>query len=170
MLATLLALSPARSLSRQQLLSLLWPGEEPETARSHLRDTLYRARIMFGERTLYAHDNEIRIDPGFVRCDVWEFETGVARGDWETALRWYRGPLLGDPLPAMSYDLQRLVIRERIRLADLQAHAQESLLARGAFSVAARTRRLQPDLHDVRHSGNGREDGGFRPLISGPLQ
>jgi DNA-binding SARP family transcriptional activator len=127
-LLALIALSPARSVRRERLTSLLWPESDPDRALTQLRDILYRTRIVLGDRALFASGHQVCLDPAHVACDVWEFESAVARADWEGAVHRYAGPLLNDRHPGDSAELRRFIARERIRLADLYAHAIESLV------------------------------------------
>src|SRR5262245_18577833 len=69
-----LALPPASTWSREQLVGLLWGDREEEQARGSLREALVKLRRYLGEPTaLRASRETIGLDPVVVGVDAIEF-------------------------------------------------------------------------------------------------
>jgi DNA-binding SARP family transcriptional activator len=131
-LLALLATSRKRSVARERLAALLWPESDSDRARGLLRDSVYRLREALGNAALVGAANELRLDPRHVRCDVWEFEDALDRGDWEEADRLYTGPFLDGFFLSDAPEFERWADNERARLASLHVGALESLAIRHA--------------------------------------
>lgn len=143
-----LAYHSRRSHSREELVELFWPEDEPEAARhklrvalSSLRQLLNRPDTPAGPETpaaLWADRFTAAVDPAAVRTDVAEFEAaldaaaaaptpGEGRQRLAAAVELYRGPLL-----AGYYE--EWVLPEQERLADRCFQALRRLSA--AFEQA----------------------------------
>ncbi len=82
-----LALAPARSHPREELVELLWPGVALAVGRNRLRQTLstLKSLLEYGGAAgpgavLQADRASIRVAPGALACDVHEFEAAVRAG------------------------------------------------------------------------------------------
>ena len=135
-----LALHPNRALTREELLTLLWPEEEPEVGRNRLRVELAALKRQFqdqGQATpslIEAYRLQMRLNPEAFVTDVVEFEQRLAQAAKATerteqialltqAVDLYRGDLL----PA--YDTE-WIVGERARFAALHQEALRRLIRR----------------------------------------
>lgn len=105
-----LALSPGRRLQRDQVLELLWPGRDLESAVNNLHQVLHAARQAIGavggdgHACLRLENETLALCPkGDLSVDADEFESlarealdSHRRADYERALRLYSGDLLPD--------------------------------------------------------------------------
>ncbi|MGH2368356.1 MAG: AfsR/SARP family transcriptional regulator, partial [Chloroflexota bacterium] len=108
-LLKLLALHPARSLHREQVLDVLWPDLDPAAAANNLHKTLHYLRAAFAGHGVPATTVELARDAVVLASAVWidwdAFRTHAAAtrgsGDPESlaaALAYYGGPLLPEDL------------------------------------------------------------------------
>lgn len=128
-LLAVLAMARTRPVSRDRLMALIWPDSDAEHARRLLRDSLYRLREALGEHAVPSTGDDLRLDPQFVRCDVWEFEDASSSGDHAKADRRYAGPLLDGFYLTGTPEFEQWVDGERRRLADLHGASLERLAA-----------------------------------------
>jgi DNA-binding SARP family transcriptional activator len=126
-LVKLLALQPRRQLHREQIIDLLWPDADFESAANNLHKAIHAARralepdLKSGSRSRFVviRDNLVALcAPGGVHVDVEAFESRAAaalRSDnpklLEAALDLYRGDLLPEDL----YEDWAVASRERLR-------------------------------------------------------
>lgn len=109
-LIKVLALAPGRRLARDQVLEILWPGRDPDSAVNNLHQVLHAARHAIGSAgadgraclTLKAETVHL-CQNGRIEVDAEEFEAAAhdalatrRRGDLEAALDLYSGELLPD--------------------------------------------------------------------------
>ena len=130
-----LAVVKGQSAGRDQLVSLLWGGSEPQRARQSLRQTLTSLTKALGdhaEAVLQAEGQEIRLAPGAVAVDMVEMEWLLAEGSKQSLIESkaiYRGDFLAGlaiEAPEYSQLLRQLVEVERrhkATLLDLLARA-----------------------------------------------
>lgn len=146
-LLSLLAAAPAGTLSRDKLMTYLWPERDAEHARNLLNQTTYVLRKTLGEEALISIGDELRLNPDVVTADAHEFEAAIEGEELERAVALYRGPFLdGFHLPD-AHEFERWVDRERSRLARRHRDALEALAeaaeSRGDLRAAVRwSRRL----------------------------
>jgi TolB-like protein/DNA-binding SARP family transcriptional activator len=126
-LALLALLARGRPLSRDQVLALLWPEADTDRGRRLLSDTLYVVRGAFGEDSLLASGDEIRLNPERLSADVAEFERLLDEGRLEPAVGCYAGPFLDGFHLADTAGFEQWVDGERARLAQRYAGALEGL-------------------------------------------
>lgn len=83
--------SQDQGVSRSDVVATFWPEEDERKARHNLSQLLYRYR---GVQWL----SGLEVSPSRLRwtgeCDVQAFREAVITGDWQTAVRLYRGELL----------------------------------------------------------------------------
>ncbi len=123
----LLARSGDRGISREKLLSLLWPGASDETGPRALTQALYALRKDLGGETAIAGAKELRFDPAIVSTDVGDFVSAVSRGDDARAAVLYQGPFLDGFHLAGAEEFGRWMEKERAALAHDHARVLESL-------------------------------------------
>jgi DNA-binding SARP family transcriptional activator len=88
-----LAPSGAKGVSRDDLLALLWPERDFESARHSLDQLLYETRRALGASPAVGGAT-LRLDPAVISCDFAEWEAALRRVDFEAAVALYRGPFL----------------------------------------------------------------------------
>lgn len=113
-LVKLLALTAKHCLHREQLMELLWPEPEIESARNNLRQTLHLARQIFkseaysGSRLLIDHNGWLCLTPeGRAWVDAEVFETAAAeccRSEGEATCQAARTFYTGELLPEDRYE------------------------------------------------------------------
>jgi DNA-binding SARP family transcriptional activator/tetratricopeptide (TPR) repeat protein len=135
----LLARAGQRGITREKLLSLLWPDADDERGPRTLAQALYALRKDLGADDAITGSKELRLDPALVSTDVAEFTSAVSRGDDERAVALYHGPFLdGFHLPGAD-EFSRWVDVERAAIAQEYSRTLESLarVARSAGDARA---------------------------------
>jgi DNA-binding SARP family transcriptional activator len=125
-LLALLAGAGDRGVSRDRLLSLLWPESDTERARHALAQLLHilqRDQSQIGIRG----STELRLDPDTVGSDLREFDEALRRGDRERAIALYAGPFLDGFHLDGAPEFERWADAERARLAADYAAALETV-------------------------------------------
>ena len=153
LLAYLATARPSGFHNREALVELLWTDVDRERARATLRSTLRALRRMLGAGVVVNRgDDEVRIDPEMLQCDVWVFESDCARGDHCAALDRYRGDLLPGFHLRNAPEFESWLAGERLRLRELATAAACALSHRrqaagdhkSALSTARRGLALDP--------------------------
>ena len=90
----LLARAGERGISREKLLSLLWPDADDERGPRTLAQALYALRRDLGVEEAIVGSKDLRLDPALASSDVSEFASALARGEDERAVNLYHGPFL----------------------------------------------------------------------------
>jgi predicted ATPase len=83
--------------SRLLLAGWLWPESPEETGRYNLRRTLSELRNALGEEAnclLSPTRETLSLDKNIIWCDVWEFDTAIAKKDCARAIELHTAPLL----------------------------------------------------------------------------
>jgi DNA-binding SARP family transcriptional activator len=80
-LLALLASSRFRPQSRDKLVAWLWPERDVEHARNLLNQGVHALRRAIGEAGIISVQDELRLDPAAVACDVVAFEDASAAGE-----------------------------------------------------------------------------------------
>ena len=126
-LLALLAAAPAGRLSRDKIVSLLWPESETTRARHLLADSLYELRSALGKETLSTVGEDVALDAQRVRADVGEFARALAAGDRAAAVAAYGGPFLDGFFLPDAPEFERWAEERRADLAHQHARAIEAL-------------------------------------------
>lgn len=92
-LLALLAVARNTGMSRDKILSYLWPEKDAEGARHILNQQLYAQRRMANE-DLFVGRKTLRLNPALFETDLWAFEDALRIGRLEDAVDQYRGPFL----------------------------------------------------------------------------
>jgi len=127
----LLARAGQRGITREKVLSLLWPDADDERGPRTLAQALYALRKDLGAEDAITGSKELRFDPAIVATDVAEFASAMSRGDDERAVSIYHGPFLDGFHLSGAEEFSRWVDAERASLGLEYSRALESL-ARGA--------------------------------------
>ena len=73
-LLVFLALSPAQSRTREQLMALLWPDKDEKSARQSLREAIRVIKRRAGDDKIVAESDQVRLAEGVIRLDTDELE------------------------------------------------------------------------------------------------
>ncbi len=131
LLAYLAAATPRGLHRRDTLLALFWPELDQEHARAALRQALHILRGALGAEVVITRgDDEIRLDPSRVWCDVAAFDQAIAADQLDKALELHRGPLLDGFFITAAGEFERWQERERRRLQQAAARAAQMLSSR----------------------------------------
>jgi len=140
-----LALSPARSRTRDHLLGLLWPESPEEKARRSLNEAVRTLRLALGNERLVSRGEAIEINPEGLQVDVRDFESLCTDGQMR-ALDLLRGDFLEGFHIDQSPAFDAWVESERARLRELAvglllARAEEQLAVTRYIEAVALARR-----------------------------
>ena len=153
-LLSLLASSPDGSLSRDRVLTLLWPERDERSARHLLADSLYILRQTLGRDAITASSETLRLSADLVWADVVVFRSALTQRRWSAALELYRGDFLDgfNLRNAPEFDQWAMTERASLRASAARAAsaAAEALERDGRISdaVAFAERRLDLAVHD----------------------
>src|SRR4030095_151222 len=92
-LLALLAVARDTGMSRDKILSYLWPEKDAEGARHILNQQLYAQRRMANE-ALFVGRKTLRLTPALFETDLWTFEDALRAGQLEAAVEQYKGAFL----------------------------------------------------------------------------
>lgn len=126
-LLALLSLAPGRRMSRDKVISYLWPESDSEHARNLLSAALYSLRKSLGDSAIVSVGDDVRIDAEVVRADVTDFESALERDDPATAMALYRGDFLDGFFIHHAPEFEQWSERERTRLAAAYDRVLEAL-------------------------------------------
>lgn len=136
----LLARAGDRGLTRDKVVSLLWPDADEERARRAITQALYALRQDLGAEEVILGVKDLRLNPEMISSDVAEFVSLVEGGELGRAAALYRGPFLdGFTLPGAA-EFERWGETERNALAHDYAGLLEQLArqtAKGGDNAAA---------------------------------
>jgi DNA-binding SARP family transcriptional activator/TolB-like protein len=130
-LLVIVAAAGRRGISRNRLLAILWPDTDEDRARHALSQSLYALRRDL-DRTLITADNELRLPPDGIACDVQEFREAIARHDWPKAYALYQGPFAAGLSLGDAPEFDRWLEEERAGLARDAETAFEALAREAA--------------------------------------
>ncbi len=129
LLIYLAAAHPGAFLRRDHLVTLFWPESGQEQARTNLRKLLYVIRRALGDESIEARgDEDVRLKPGLVQCDLLDFEEDFDAHRFARALE-----RLGSTQPmdwiavTGASALEDWASATRVRVADMASAAAWSL-------------------------------------------
>jgi DNA-binding SARP family transcriptional activator/TolB-like protein/tetratricopeptide (TPR) repeat protein len=155
-----LSCAPNRTVSRDQLIDLLWTDSPPDAGQHNLRQTLWYIRQRTGE-IVSAQRDDVRLAPE-VNCDRDAFLAAVQRSDAAGAVALYRGEFLPRGAGAEAHVFEEWADRERYRLRRLFARMAD-LVARGHLR-AGRFPEAEQIACRVRDA-DAEEESGWRLLL-----
>ena len=120
---------PRGAHSRDQLLALFWPDHDEQRARNALSQAVhFLRRSLSADTLLNSGDDQLRVNPESIWCDVLAFETALVAGRTAEAVELYRGPFLdGFHISSAAPEFDRWVDGERDRLGRLYAGALQTM-------------------------------------------
>ena len=126
-LLAILGLGGKQGLSRDRIEAYLWPESSAARARHALDQTVYSIRHALESDFILATGRQLRLNPEFVRADVWDFDEAIRAGEYAVAVGHYKGPLLDGSHFADSRELESWIDTERGRLQQKYQTAVELL-------------------------------------------
>jgi DNA-binding SARP family transcriptional activator len=137
---------PAGLHSRDELVALLWPEADAESARHSLRNGLHALRHVFGDDAIISHgESWVGLDFDGVRCDVLELRARLAAGAVDESIAFWRGELAPGFHVSGAPDFERWLDDQRAELLrSLRAAAWES--ARAASGSDEEVQRVRTAL------------------------
>src|SRR4051812_44787670 len=130
-LLTLLATAnQGRGISRDSLLSFLWPESDAESARHSLYQALHVLRHDLGADDLILGSAELRLNPKHIQSDVAEFQAGSSSAASEQLVELYAGPFLQGFYLREAAEFERWVENRRDEFARAWHGAVECLARR----------------------------------------
>ncbi len=124
-LAILAAAGP-KGVTRERLLSILWPDSEPDRARHALSQTLYNLRRDVGAEVVIATAQELRLDGALITSDLADCRAAIRAGNWALVAELYEGRFLEGFYLADADEFERWVEEERGAIAGEAARAIEA--------------------------------------------
>src|SRR5437870_1373873 len=126
-LLAILALAGRQGFPRDRVEAYLWPESSAPLARHSLNQTVYAIRHALGSDFILSTGRELRINPGRVQVDLWNFEEAIRARQWAAAVDSYKGTLLEGFYLADSREFESWIDGERARLRAEYQTAVESL-------------------------------------------
>jgi DNA-binding SARP family transcriptional activator len=123
----LVARAGSRGITRDRLISLLWPDSDEQASRASLSQVLHALRRQFGDEEVFLGVQTLTLNEAVASCDVVEFETALDDGNWERAVAAYGGPFLDGFRISGLPEMDRWIDEERSQLALRYADAVERL-------------------------------------------
>jgi DNA-binding SARP family transcriptional activator len=124
----LIASAGSHGMSRDKVMSYLWPESDTGHARNCLKQTLFALRHHL-QCDLVAGVSVLRLAPGAVEVDCWEFEHALERRALRVAVDLYGGPFLDGFYLEGLVGFEHWVEAERARLSHRYEAALEALVA-----------------------------------------
>lgn len=119
-----------RPVSRDLLMELLWPDDEPERARHSLNEALSHLRRVLGRDALGARGGDVKLATDVpLLSDVHRFEDAVRRGRAVDAIALYAGPFLDGVFIDRAPRFELWVANERERLRQALVSACQAVCA-----------------------------------------
>ncbi len=129
-LLALLAGAGESGLTRERIVTFLWPEADLEKGRRLLSDSIYRVNQALGGDALATAGDVVRLDPSRVTSDLRDFGAAMAEEDWELAVSLSEGVFLDGFYLSGAVDFERWVDGERQRVARERTRALETLAER----------------------------------------
>jgi DNA-binding SARP family transcriptional activator len=129
LLIYLSAAHPGAFVRRDHLVTLFWPESGQEQARTNLRKLLHAVRRVLGEESIEGRgDEEVRLRPGIVECDLPVFEDDFRARRFARALERLDNTQPTDWIAVTGAStLEDWASATRIRVADMASAAAWSL-------------------------------------------
>lgn len=144
-LLAMLACAAGKGVSRDRVLSVLWPESETDRARHALAQTLYGLRRLLGTEVVLSTP-ELTLDRAKISSDLEAFRSAVRDRRWSDAAELYIGPFLDGFYLSDAPEFERWAERERAALATDGVRAIEAIATEhsksGAHDAAEHWRRL----------------------------
>jgi DNA-binding SARP family transcriptional activator len=150
----MLAASRSPGVSREKLVTYLWPESNARRARHALADSVYRLNETLGGNAILVVGDQLRLNGAIVLSDVGMFRAAIAANAWEDAAHLYSGPFMDGFFLHGALEFEHWMELVREQLSGEYGRALEALAgertARGdsAGAVAAWRQRATLDRYD----------------------
>jgi DNA-binding SARP family transcriptional activator/TolB-like protein len=128
-LLAIVATAGKKGISRDRLLTLLWPESDETKGRHGLAQSLYALKRDLGDDSLFVGTSELRLNPDVITSDVQDFRDAIVAGNHCAAASLYGGPLLDGVYISGAPDFERWLDSEREHLAREFSEVLENLAA-----------------------------------------
>lgn len=82
-------------ISRERIMSVLWPESDEARARQSLRNGLYKIRQALGDEVFLSQGNsDVRLNPDLLTVDVIALKAALDDENWKVTVDLYKGPFL----------------------------------------------------------------------------
>jgi len=115
-LLAILALAGRQGFPRDRIEAYLWPESSAPLAQHSLDQAVYAIRHALGSDFILSTGRELRLNPGLVQVDAWEFEEAIRARQWGAAVDRYKGALLDGFHFTDSREAESWIDAERARL------------------------------------------------------
>ena len=123
---SILAVAGPTGVSRQRLVTLLWPDADLDRGRHALTQALYASRRSLACDDLFCVDGDIKLRGDRMTSDVGDLDNLLSL-DPEAAAALYRGPFLDGFLFPGSAEFERWSATQRVRIENQIVHALRRL-------------------------------------------
>lgn len=137
-LLSLLASAQRGWVSREKLVSYLWPEKDATRARNLLNQAVHALRKALGSESILSRPTDLGLNGDRVISDVGSFEAAISEGDLARAVPYYRGPFLDGFFLRASPEFDRWMEKRRARLRWGYLDALEELADQAASKGRAR--------------------------------
>ncbi|HWZ60286.1 MAG TPA: protein kinase [Gemmatimonadaceae bacterium] len=129
LLLAVLAAAGRRGMSRDKVLSFLWPDADAEQGRQALYQALHVVRRAFGQTAIAGGTTSLTVTADVISSDVADFTEAIGGRAYEQGIAAYGGPFLDGLTFDGAPELERWVTAERARLAREYVTALEQMAA-----------------------------------------
>ena len=136
-LLALLAATGKKGMSREKLVTHLWPESDATHGRDLLKHACYALRRDLDEPDLFLGQADLRLNPAVVASDVQAFEDALRQGDLAGAATLYAGPFLDGFYVDGAGEFEHWATAQRARLAN---RASTALGVKGSYPCAGFSR------------------------------
>jgi adenylate cyclase len=126
-LIALIAASGEHGVSREMLLSYLWPESSEPRARTSLNQLIHAIRQQLGTPDLLIGTTVLRLNPDRITSDISQFRLAIKQGNHEEAVALHTGPFLDGFYMRGADELERWISTTRADLARNAARSIEAL-------------------------------------------
>ncbi len=126
-LLALVAAAGGRGLSRDKIITMLWPEADARRAAHRLSQLLHAIRRDLKSPALFAESGELRLNSELMTSDVSDFKSAYALGELNRAVSYYCGPFLDGFFLSGAVQFEQWVESERAWLARSYGEALEGL-------------------------------------------
>src|ERR1019366_10317576 len=107
------ASSRSSGVSRERVVSILWPESDDESAKASLRQAVFATRRELGSDDVILGLNELSLNPALITSDVNQFASAMSAKNYERAAELYRGPFLDGVQVSHSAEFERWAESQR---------------------------------------------------------
>src|SRR5688572_21355208 len=130
-LLTVLASASAKGVTRERILSLLWPDAD-DSGRGALKQTIYELRRTLGNRDVIIGTAELTLDATQIASDLKDLEDARSGQQWSRVVELYGGPFADRFSVPSSVELDHWLDARRAHYKELFRHALEKAAAAAA--------------------------------------